>query len=628
LADYDTRNLKSSAGLYYKIKEDLVVNYYFNYGNGTTIYQGDNRYSLRDIQFFQHKIQIEKKDKFFFRAYATSEDAGDSYDAVLTGTLMSDAHMTEGTYYRSYSQNYQTFNDELFMAGMPSPDSTEYSSLRPSASDFFDPETGFDNEAFSAANNEWRRLVQNDQMQWAQDNAQIMQDYNEMIQRTTKNQGDNAYFEPGTARFDSLFNDVTSRLFTEGGSRFFDESSLYHAQGQYQWDTRFGKIRVGGSGRLYRPNSRGTIFEDTLQYTRETIINEDGTTSVVRTDSSFREVTNWQAGAYVGYEKKFVQDRLTLQATLRVDKNENFDAIFSPAASLVFQLNENTILRAGVSSAVRNPTMADQFLYYDVGRAILLGNLSGQDSLVTLESFDAARNSTLWDWGQLEFFDVDPIRPEQARTFEVGYRGTISNKIYIDANYFYTFYEDFIGFNLGLSLPYNPTAPSPNFNQVQAFRVAANATETVTTQGFSVGVNYYFYKTFALNTNYSWNKLISGEDDPIIPAFNTPEHKVNVGISARDLNTDFGLFRLKSWGFSANAKWVDGFIFEGSPQFTGFVPSYYMVDAAIMTNFKKINTTVKLGASNLTDNRVFTVYGGPFIGRMAYVSVIYEWLNR
>ncbi|HKK39423.1 MAG TPA: TonB-dependent receptor, partial [Cryomorphaceae bacterium] len=576
---------------------------------------------------FQHKVQIEKKDKFFFRAYATSEDAGNSYDAVLTGALMSDAHMTEGTYYRSYSQNYETFNEQLFMAGMPNPDSTEYASTRPDFIDFFDPETGTA-PGFAEANTAWRMMVQSDQLQWAQDNAEFMQDYNEIVERTTKGQGENAFFEPGTARFDSLFNDVTSRLFTEGGSRFYDRSSLYHAQGEYIFDTRIGKVRMGGSGRLYRPNSRGTIFEDTLEYTRQTIVNEDGTTSVVRVDSSFREVTNWQAGAYVGLEKKFVDERLTLQATLRIDKNENFDAVISPAASLVFQLNENTILRAGVSSAVRNPTMADQFLYYDVGRAILLGNLSGQDSLVSLESFDEARNSALFDWNQLDFFNVDPIEPEKARTFEVGYRSTISNKIYVDASYYYTFYEDFIGFNIGLTLPYTPQAERPDFTSLQVYRVAANARETVTTQGFSVGVNYYFYKTFALTTNYSWNNLVSGEDDPIIPAFNTPEHKVNIGVNARDLKTDLGFMQLKNWGFSVNAKWVDGFIFEGSPQFTGFVPSYYMVDAAVMTNFKKINTTLKLGASNLTDNRVFTVYGGPFVGRMAYFSIVYEWMNR
>jgi len=628
LADYNTENLKTSAGLYYKIKDDLVLDYYFNYGNGTTVYQGDNRISLRDIQFYQHKVQIEKKDKFFFRAYATTEDAGNSYDAVLTGSLMSDAHMTEGTYYRSYSQNYQTFNEQLFSEGMPNPDDPEYESTRPSFADFFDPETGFDNAGFSQATNTWRSGIQDDQLQWAQDNSEFMQDYNDLVARTTKTQGENSYFEPGTARYDSLFNDITSRLFTEGGSRFYDKSSLYHAQGEYQWDTRFGKIRVGGSGRLYRPNSRGTIFEDTLQYTRETIVNEDGTTSMVKVDSSYKEVTNWQAGAYVGIEKKFVDERLILQATLRVDKNENFDAILSPAASLVFQLNENTIIRAGVSSAVRNPTMADQFLYYDVGRAILLGNLSGKDSLVTLDSFDDARNSQFFDWNQLDFYDVDPIRPEQARTFEVGYRSTISNKIYVDASYYYTFYEDFIGFNVGLTLPYTPQAERPDFTSLQVFRVAANARETVTTQGFSVGLNYYFYKTFALTTNYSWNNLVSGDDDPIIPAFNTPEHKVNVGLSARDLKTDLGFIRLKNWGFSMNAKWVDGFIFEGSPQFTGLVPSYYMVDAAVMTNFKKINTTLKIGASNLTDNRVFTVYGGPYVGRMAYFSVIYEWLNR
>ena len=633
LADYDTKNLKSSVGLYYKLKEDLVVDYYFNYGNGTTIYQGDNRYSLRDIQFFQHKVQIEKKDKFFFRAYATTEDAGNSYDAVLTGTIMSDTHLPEGQYYQFYGMQYEQFiNDTiettgLFQLGMPNQNDPIYADSRPNAGDFVTDE-GFDSEGFAAATNEWRSVVQGDQMQWALENAQAMQDYNEFIERRTKNLGENPYFEPGTARFDSLFNDVTSRLFTEGGSRFFDQSSLYHAQGQYQWDTRYGKIRVGASGRLYRPNSQGTIFEDTLQYTRETIINENGIAEVIRTDSSFKEVTNWQAGAYVGWEKKFVDNRLTVQATLRIDKNENFDAIFSPAASLVFQLNENSTIRAGVSSAVRNPTMADQFLYYDVGRAILLGNLSGQDSLITLESFDEARNQATFGWNQLEFFDVAPIRPEQARTFELGYRGTLSDKIYLDASYYYTFYEDFIGFNIGATFPYTPEAGFPDLSSFQVYRVAANANETVTTQGFGVGVNYYFYKNYALNANYSWNKLISGDDDPIIPAFNTPEHKVNLGISARDLRTDFGFFTLKNWGFSANAKWVDGFIFEGSPQFTGFVPSYYMVDAAVTTTFKKINTTLKLGASNLTDNRVFTVYGGPIIGRMAYFSVVYEWLDR
>ena len=48
--------------------------YKLNYGTGTTIYQGDNRFSLKDIQFFQNIIELEKKNKFFVRAYKSKED--------------------------------------------------------------------------------------------------------------------------------------------------------------------------------------------------------------------------------------------------------------------------------------------------------------------------------------------------------------------------------------------------------------------------------------------------------------------------------------------------------------------------------------------------------------------------
>ena len=77
LVDYDTRNLKFNTALHYKIRPDLELSYAFNFGFGTTVYQGDNRFSLRDIQFFQNKIEIAKKDKWFIRAYSTNENARD-----------------------------------------------------------------------------------------------------------------------------------------------------------------------------------------------------------------------------------------------------------------------------------------------------------------------------------------------------------------------------------------------------------------------------------------------------------------------------------------------------------------------------------------------------------------------
>lgn len=628
IADYDTRNAKANLGLYYKIKEDLILNYSLNYGNGTTIYQGDNRISLRGIDFIQNKVELKKEDKWFVRFYSTHEDAGESYDAVLTANIMSDIAKREGNFYKDYGAFYRLGADSLYSQGMPSED--DFEDEQPNISDFIDDDGNIDFDAFADANVAWRSEVLNAQNQWAADNPAIMNSYNATIRRQTEQsalEGEYPYFEPGTARFDSLFNDVTGRLFTDNGSRFYDKSALYHGQGEYIFDTRFGKIITGVSGRIYTPDSRGTIFEDTLTYTRERVPDGDGGFTTELTDSTFREITNWEYGAYAGYENKFIDDRLIFKATLRMDKNQNFDAVFSPAASLVFNINENQIIRAGVSSAVRNPTLADQYLYYDVGRAILVGNLNGYDSLATIESFNDARNTGAnFGWNRLDYYDIDPIKPEQARTFEVGYRGSFSNKVYVDASYYYTIYRNFIGFNFGIDIPYAPNNSLPG--DFEVYRVAANATERVTTQGFSLGVNYYFFRNFALTTNYSFNKLVSGEDDPIIPAFNTPEHKYNIGINARDLNTDFGLFRLRNWGFGVNYKWVDTFLFEGSPQFTGIVPSYYMIDAALSANFKKINTTFKIGASNLTDNQVFTVYGGPRVGRLAYFQVVYEFLNR
>ena len=138
----------------------------------------------------------------------------------------------------------------------------------------------------------------------------------------------------------------------------------------------------------------------------------------------------------------------------------------------------------------------------------------------------------------------------------------------------------------------------------------------------------YFWDNFVFNGNYSWNRLNTETDDPIIPAFNTPEHKFNVGFSCRDIELNLGFATLKDFGFSVNYKWIDTFIFEGSPQFTGLIPSYDLLDAQINWRAPSINTTFKLGASNILDNQTFQTYGGPRIGRLAYFSITYDWEKK
>jgi iron complex outermembrane receptor protein len=603
LVDYHTDNMKLNGSVFYRFTDSVQVSYGFNFSGGSTVYQGDNRYRLENIRFWQNRIELKKKDTYFLRFYSTNEDAGDSYDIVSTAFLLNDASSPEGEWYKDYARNWRLYGFQrqvTQLPGYPSYNSQEHGTLQEWADNVHVP--------FLLANSD-------SLMSWHARNRQL-------LDASASSTGlFPPRFEPGTPEFDDKFNSITSRLFTDTGTRFYDRSALYHVQGEHIFTPEFGKITVGGNGRLYRPESRGTILEDTGDV-------------VIR---------NHEFGFYGGIEKRFFLDRLIVNATVRVDKNQNFDYLMSPAASLVYKHMKEHIIRASFSSAIRNPTLADQYLFYDVGRATLLGNLNGFDSLITIESFNDYRATTL-NLDLLEHINVAPIRPEKARTVELGYKGTLADQsLFIDASYYFTFYEDFIGFNIGLDAQFDPNTQFP-VGGIEVYRVAANAQSTVTTQGVSIGANYFFDK-LSLGGNYSWNVLNkTGADDPIVPAFNTPEHKFNISLTGRKLKLPFT--DKEQFGFGINYKWIQGFIFEGSPQFTGFIPTYDMVDAQMNYEVEKWNTVFKIGASNILgfmplieetplntrrtvfNNANYQVYGGPFVGRLAYFSVQYNLDRR
>ena len=594
LVDYSTDNVKLNTALFYKINKETELEYAFNYSGGSTVYQGDNRYKLENIRFWQNKIELRNKGKYFLRAYSTNEDAGDTYDIVATGFELNNRAIDNNQWFTSYANRWR----QPYSAGYKVQKLPGYPTYSPAVHD-------------NVPN--WIEKFLNPFLAQHQDSIRA---WHEDIRALNDGSGGGIYsprFIPGTAVFDSVFQDITTRLFTDNGTRFFDCSALYHAQGEYIFTPSFGKITVGANGRLYRPNSRGTILKDTGDVT----------------------ITNYECGVYSGIEKRWLMDRVIANVTTRVDKNKNFNFLVSPAASLIYKHRTNHVFRTSFSSAIRNPTLADQYLYYDVGRARLLGNLDGYDSLIDVQSFIDYSATTLQP-DLLKYFDVDPIRPEQARTIEFGYKGNIADQsLFIDAGYYFTSYTNFIGYNIGIDAYIDPVNNFPT--NIGVYRVAANAKSRVTTQGIAIGLNYYF-KKYALGGNYSWNQLNKkGSDDPIIPAFNTPEHKFNISFSGEKLKLPY--LKGEHFGFGLNYKWIEGFIFEGSPQFTGTVPTYDMLDIQINYQVPSLKTTFKLGASNVlglmplfdadnenTQRSVFNnlnyqVYGGPYVGRLIYFSV-------
>ena len=595
LVDYDSRNLKLGTALHFRLAPEKNVEspeiiVASNFSTGTTVYQGDNRFSLRDIKFYQHRIELKKQDHYFLRTYVTHEDAGNSFDPYFTALKLQES-ARESRFWGSSYLNFWQLNV------VPELRRTEGF---PRVTDFI----GRPDDYRKALNGFLGQpSVQNQLLTWHQQ-AQAFSNTGAVLDNSRD------FYEPGSPAFTTAFNDITSRLgYSQGGTRFFDKSALAHVHGEYQFKdlvkgdgniTNFDWL-VGANGRLYMPNSKGSILLDTAG----------------------RDIDTYEFGLYTGGTMELAS-KLRLSASLRMDKNQNFDFLFSPAASAVYNPNPDNTLRMSFSSAIRNPTLADQYLFYNVGRAILIGNLDGFNNLITVESFGEYVNTLNTD--TLQYFNVAPIRPEKVKTVEAGYRTTLFDRVYLDATYYYSFYRDFIGYNLGIDATVDRTTGLPS--GVQAYRVAANATDRVTTQGFSIGANLYFAKYFVAAGNYSWNKLNTLTDDPIIPAFNTPENKYNLSISGRDVPLHIGGLKINNLGFNVNYKWIQGFIFEGSPQFTGLIPTYDLLDAQINWSAPRINTTFKLGASNILNNETFQTYGGPRIGRLTYLSVLYDWKKR
>ncbi len=599
LVDYGTKNLKVSTALHVRLQpektyESAELVYGFNSGFGTTVYQGDNRFSLRDIEFYQHKIQLSKPGKWFFRAYRTSEDAGNSYDPYATALRLQEETRSDYSYSKVY---YRYWVDSI----SPLIGGTWPEGILDTSGSF--PTFTIPPDSISAwfANNQtnltdWHNLVQD----WTNNGYAGLSDVSlEPL----------GHLEPGSPEFQEAFDRITALKNNEGegGTRFYDRSSLIHMHGERTFKpTGFEEIRVGGNFRRYTPNSDGTIFSDTA--------------GVV--------ITNQEYGLYAGARKRFAEDKVITTATIRADKNQNFDWVFSPAASLVWQPREQDYFRLSFSSALRNPTLADQYLYLDVGPATLVGNLNGRDSLVTIDSFVDYRNSVSSAAGlpfgnldTMQFFNIAPLQPEQVKSVEVGYRTTLWDKLYLDGSWYYSQYTNFIGYNIGLDVLFqNPSFPEA-VTGIDVYRYAANSINDVRTTGASLGANWYVGDNWMISGNYSWNRLVkTDENDPIIPAFNTPEHKYNFGVSTRDLR----LREASTWGFGVNYKWVQGFVFEGSPQFTGYVPTFDLLDIQANAHIDQLNMTVKAGASNVLKNWHIEAYGGPSVGRLAYISLLYE----
>jgi outer membrane receptor protein involved in Fe transport len=223
------------------------------------------------------------------------------------------------------------------------------------------------------------------------------------------------------------------------------------------------------------------------------------------------------------------------------------------------------------------------------------------------------------------YTEFEPVKPEQIQSYEVGYKGLIGNKLLIDAAYYYNVYDDFIAqFRVRRAAgaftgdPVTDQAIAASLLSGDAsntFQLYTNLDETVKSRGAVFGFDYSLPRSFLLSANYNWNELITSQEDSFIFDFNTPEHKVNVSFGNRRLTDQLG-FNL-TWRWQEEFDWTSSFA-------NGTVPSVSTFDAQISYRVPDLKSVVKVGGSNIFNNRHFLNYGGPNLGAIYYISLTFD----
>lgn len=581
IADYNAKSLKFSTELHYRFNKDLTLTGAYKFGYGTAVYQATARYQIKNFTFHQPKIELRGKN-FFVRAYGAIEDAGKSYNIGLTGSYLSRAAAPE--YVSRYAEKYFDVLDTLT--------------------------NGFCEDCVTQGN-----------VDEAHRQARIF--------------ADSAWFKSGSQLFTDSFNKLVSDANSIDGTKFFDKSMMYHVEGQYNWDfVKWLDIITGVSYRIYMPNSRGTIFEDTAG----------------------RKIRVHEVGAYLQASKRLLKDEsLKLIGSIRVDKNSNFKAQVSPRASIVYTYTaakSDHTFRASVTSAFRTPTLQDQYLYLDIGRLFLVGNLNGYTNLFTRESTlqyfrTPGTIDEKKDLNILKPTKLAPLKPEHVLSVDFGYRTEIRKKVFIDVSAYWSQYSSFIGFQRVVKPITGDASADPNSEAYQqavdnivssdslstketsygekqytVYQMWVNATTKVPSWGVSASIAYYVGRGITPYVNYTYSDLddtnLKNNGATVLSGFNTPKHKFNVGFNASRV--------VGGLGFNANFKWVTGYTWQ-SPFADGFVPSFHTLDMQIYYEIDKAYSTIRLGGSNIYNNRHIEAIGSPKIGALYYIGWSFDFVN-
>lgn len=387
--------------------------------------------------------------------------------------------------------------------------------------------------------------------------------------------------EAGSAQFRQIFDQVRKTPIPNGGL-FKEKSQLWMSEGQYRFGDAIKSVEVivGGNFKRYILNSSGTLFIDTL---KAIAINE--------------------TGGYAQVTRKLFNNILTLTASGRFDKNENFKGQFTPRAAALVRLAKDNNLRLSYQTAYRFPGNLSQWIRLNVGGDyLLLGGLSWVMDYMNADK-DPVFQITETGPSTTPYVYKD-LKPETMRSFEIGYKGLINNKLLIDAYLYLGKYEDFVG-RIGL---YQPATD-------EAYSIVVNSSNKVKTHGFGLGMDYRMKNNYSTFFNL-YSDVITDVPAGFKSYFNTPKYRLNAGFA------NSGLGKKERLAFNVMMRWQDTFEWEGELA-NGTLPSFATADAQVSYKLPRIKSVIRIGGTNIFNRYYKNAYGNPAIGGIYYTSFIY-----
>jgi outer membrane receptor for ferrienterochelin and colicins len=302
-----------------------------------------------------------------------------------------------------------------------------------------------------------------------------------------------------------------------------------------------------------------------------------------------------QIGGY-GQVELPVTRMLRLVGAGRYDKHDEYDAQFSPKAAILLSPLPEQTFRVSYNRAFKSPTVLQtSFFFPDFQPFVgVFGNSDGYE--IRNADGDVVRT-------------IDPIEPEVNTTWELGYKGILGRKLYLDVTGYRSSFDKFMSplvIIANFLTPESAGGPTTAHNAVTGEQLTGATggpqipltyfnVGKATIYGTDVGLRYLLTSTVALNGTMSWQKLdtvIANVGDPAeATAFNSPDFKLTLGADAIS-------FLLPNLSAGLTFRAVDGYHFVSGVN-VGRVPTFNSFDVRLGYDIPQYGMRVNLSVQNL-----------------------------